>query len=295
MNLGFVGLGIMGRPMALHLLAAGHAVACFSRRAASMQPVVAAGATACASPADVARQADIVFTMVPDTPDVEQVILGVDGIAQTARTGSVVVDMSTIAPLATRTIATALAARGIDLLDAPCSGGEAGAIAAKLSIMVGGRRDVFDRVRPLFEHLGTTITYIGDSGAGQVAKACNQIVGAVTMEAVAEGLNLARRNGVDPARVRAAMLGGFARSRMLELAGARMIGRDFAPGFRAKLHAKDLDIAMRTAYQLGLALPQAALVAQHLNALVGGGGGELDSSAIITVLERMAGDQVDPP
>ena len=295
MNLGFVGLGIMGRPMALHLLAAGHAVACFSRRAVSMQPVVAAGATACTSPADVARRADIVFTMVPDTPDVQQVILGADGIVQTARAGSVVVDMSTITPQATREMAAALAERGVGMLDAPCSGGEGGAIAAKLSIMVGGKREVFDRVRPLFEHLGTTITHIGASGAGQVAKACNQIVGAVTMEAVAEGLNLARRNGVDPARVRAAMLGGFARSRMLELAGERMIGRDFAPGFRAQLHAKDLDIAMRTAYQLGLALPQAALVAQHLNALVGGGGGELDSSALITVLERMAGEQVDPP
>ncbi len=295
MKLGFVGLGIMGRPMALHLLAAGHALACYSRRASSMQPVVAAGAVACTSPADVARQSDVVFTMVPDTPDVEQVVLGAEGIAQTASAGSVVVDMSTISPLATRTIAAALAQRGIDMLDAPCSGGEAGAVGAKLSIMVGGKPGVFERVRPLFERLGTNITRIGDHGAGQVAKACNQIVGAVTMEAVAEGLNLARRNGVDPARVREAMLGGFARSRMLEFAGARMIGRDFTPGFRARLHAKDLDIALRTAYQCGLALPQTALVAQHLNALVGGGGGELDSSALITVLERMAGDRVDPP
>lgn len=294
MKLGFIGLGIMGRPMALHLLAAGHAVTCHSRRAVSMQPVVAAGARSGGSPAEVARDADVVFTMLPDTPDVEQVVLGVDGIAQAARPGTIVIDMSTIAPAATRAMAAALAERGIDLIDAPCSGGEAGAVAAKLSIMAGGRREVFERVRPLLGCLGSAITYIGESGAGQVAKACNQIVGAVTMEAVAEGLNLARRNGVDPARVRAAMLGGFARSRMLEMAGARMIERDFAPGFRARLHAKDLDIAVRAASRLGLALPQTALVAQHLNALVGGGGGELDSSALITVLERMAGDQVDP-
>ncbi len=289
MNLAFVGPGIMGRPMALHLMGAGHAMRVYARRAASLQPLVEAGAVACATPAEAARGAEIVFVMVSDTPDVEQVVLGPDGVIEGAGAGSVVVDMSTISPVATRVLAQRLAQRGIAMLDAPVSGGEKGAREASLSIMVGGKADVFERVRPLFEAMGRNIVRIGDHGAGQVAKACNQIVAAVTLEAVAEGMTLARKNGVDPARVREALLAGYAWSRVLEMHGARMVSRDFAPGFKARLHRKDLRIVTDTAAQLDIALPQAALIGQHLNALVGMGCAEEDSAAVVKVLERMSG------
>jgi len=289
MNLAFIGPGIMGRPMALHLMRAGHAMRVYARRQASMGPLVDAGAVACASPAEAARGAEIAFVMVSDTPDVEQVVLGPEGVIDGADPGSVVVDMSTISPVATRVLAQRLAQRQIEMLDAPVSGGEKGARDASLSIMVGGKAEVFERVRPLFETMGRNVVRIGDHGAGQVAKACNQIVGAVTLEAVAEGLTLARKNGVDPARVREALLAGYAWSRMLEMHGARMVGRDFTPGFRARLHRKDLRIVTDTAAQLDIALPQAALIAQHLNALVGMGCGEEDSAAVVKVLERMSG------
>ncbi len=291
MNLAFIGPGIMGQPMALHLMRAGHAMRVFARRAESIRPVVEAGAWSCPSPAEAARSAEIVFVMVSDTPDVEQVVLGPAGVAEGAAAGTVVVDMSTISPVVTRAIAQRLAERGIDMLDAPVSGGEKGAREATLSIMVGGKAAVFERVRPLFEVLGKNIVRIGDHGAGQVAKACNQIVGAVTLEAVAEGMTLARKNGVDPARVRDALLAGYAWSRVLEMHGARMVSRDFTPGFKAKLHRKDLRIVMDTAAQLDIALPQSALIAQHLNALVGMGCGEEDSAAVVKVLEKLAGVQ----
>jgi len=292
MDLAFIGPGIMGRPIALHLMRAGHAMRVYARRAQSAQPLVEAGAIACATPAEAAGGAQVVFVMVSDTPDVEQVVLGPGGVVEGAAAGAVVVDMSTISPVATRAIAERLARRDIDMLDAPVSGGEKGAREATLSVMVGGKAEVFERVRPLFELLGRNIVRIGDHGAGQVAKACNQIVGAVTLEAVAEGLTLARKNGVDPARVRDALLAGYAWSRVLEMHGGRMVSRDFTPGFRARLHRKDLRLVTDAAAQLDIALPQSALIAQHLNALVGMGCGEEDSAAVVKVLECMSGVQV---
>jgi 2-hydroxy-3-oxopropionate reductase len=288
-KLGFVGLGIMGRPMASNLMRGGHAMAVYARRAESMRPLADAGATACASAQEAAAQADVTFVMVSDTPDVEQVILGPGGCAEGARASSVVVDMSTISPAATRRIAQTLAERGIEMLDAPVSGGEVGAVNGTLSIMVGGKAEVFERVRPLFELMGKNIVHVGASGAGQVAKSCNQIVAAVTIEAVAEALLLARTNGVDAAKVREALLGGFAYSRVLELHGRRMLDEDFKPGFKARLHQKDMRIVLQSAHELGLGLPAAALAAQHINALVGSGEGDLDSSAIYKVLGRMSG------
>lgn len=289
MKVGFVGLGIMGRPMALNLRKAGHSLWVHGRRPATMQPLIDAGASACASPKEVAAQADIVFVMVSDTPDVEQVILGDNGIIDGARSGTVAVDMSTISPTATRRIAAALAAKKVEMLDAPVSGGEVGAINGTLSIMVGGQQNVFEKVLPLFQVMGKNIVHVGANGAGQVAKACNQIVVAVTIEAVSEALTFARKNGVDAAKVRAALMGGFAGSKILEVHGQRMLDNDFKPGFKVKLHQKDLRIVMEDAGQLGLALPGAALAAQHLNALMGAGDGELDSSAIVKAIERLSG------
>ena len=290
MKAGFVGLGIMGRPQALNVMKAGHAMVVWARRKESMQPLVDAGATACASPSEAAALADIVFVMVSDTPDVEQVIFGPKGIVEGARPGTVVVDMSTISPVATRDMAKRLAHKGIEMLDAPVSGGEVGAINGTLSIMVGGKPEVFARVKPLFECMGRNIVHIGTNGAGQVAKACNQIVAAVTLEAVSEGLTLARRNGVDPAKVRDALMGGFAYSKVLEVHGRRILERDFKPGFKAKLHRKDLKIVTDTAAHLGLTLPQASLIASHLNALVGLGCGDEDSAAVVKIIERAAGE-----
>lgn len=288
MKLGFIGLGIMGRPMALNLRRAGHALWVYGRRAETMKPLAEAGATACPSPQEVAANADIVFICVSDTPDVEQVILGDDGLIHGVRPGSVVVDMSTISPAATRAFSSELRKRGADMLDAPVSGGEIGATDATLSIMVGGKSATFARVKPCFEALGKNIVHVGDHGAGQVAKACNQLVAAVTIEAVAEALTFARRSGVDPAKVREALLGGFAGSKILEAHGRRMLDNDFKPGFKVKLHQKDLKIVMDDARKLRLALPGAALVAQHLSVLVDSGDGDLDSAAIVKVVERMS-------
>jgi 2-hydroxy-3-oxopropionate reductase len=289
MNIAFIGLGIMGRPMALNLKKAGHAVFVYGRRPESVAPLADAGCTACASPQEAAAHADVTIVMVSDTPDVETVLFGYNCVADGAKAGSVVVDMSTISPTATRTFAAKLAARGIDMLDAPVSGGEVGAINATLSIMVGGKPAVFERVEPVLEAMGKNIVLVGDHGAGQVAKACNQIVVAVTIEAVAEALVFARRNGVDPAGVRDALMGGFAGSRILEVHGKRMLDNDYTPGFKTKLHQKDINIVMETAKELGLALPGAALVMQHLNALMGTGDGELDSSAVMKIVERASG------
>lgn len=289
MKVGFVGLGIMGRPMAINLRKAGHSLWVHGRRAASMQPVVEAGATGCASPEDVAKQADVIFVMVSDTPDVQQVVLAEKGIINGAKRGSIVVDMSTISPAATREMAAELAKRGVEMLDAPVSGGEVGAVNGTLSIMVGGKKEAFDKVLPLFQAMGKNIVHVGDNGAGQVAKACNQIVVALTIEAVSEALTFARKNSVDAAKVRAALMGGFAGSKILEVHGQRMLDNDFKPGFKVKLHQKDLRIVMEDAGKLGLALPGAALVSQHLNALMGAGDSELDSSAIVKAVERLSG------
>lgn len=285
-RVGYIGLGIMGRPMALNLLKAGYPVQVWARRRESMQPLIEAGAVACASPADVAAKSDIVFTNVSDTADVEQVVLGPQGIASGAAAGTVVVDNSTVSAMATRRMAEALRAKGIEMLDAPVSGGEQGAIAGTLSIMVGGRPEVFARVRPLFEKLGKNIVHVGDNGAGQVAKTCNQVVIAQTIAAIGEAFVICEAAGVDAAKVREALLGGFAGSKALEVHGLRMLEDNYKPGFKAKLHRKDMRIALETASELGIALPGAALATQLINALVGSGDGELDSSAIFKVQRR---------
>ncbi|HSF47559.1 MAG TPA: 2-hydroxy-3-oxopropionate reductase [Burkholderiales bacterium] len=283
MKIGFIGLGIMGRPMALNLIQAGHSLSVYARRPESMKALTDAGAKACGSPKETAARSDVTFVMVADTPDVEQVVLGNDGCIAGAQPGAVIVDMSTISPDATRAMAAALEERGVEMLDAPVSGGETGAVNAMLSIMVGGKPEVFERVKPLFDAMGKNIVHIGASGAGQIAKACNQIVTAVTIEAVAEALSLARVNQVDAGKVRDALLGGSAHSRVLELHGKRMLEGDFKPGFKTKLHQKDLRIVLENAHRIGLALPAAAVVAQQFNALVGSGQGELDSSAVVKV------------
>jgi 2-hydroxy-3-oxopropionate reductase len=289
-EVGFIGLGIMGRPMALNLVRAGHALHVWTRRPRSMAPLLEAGATGHDSAADVARASTVVISMVADAPDVEQVALGLNGAADGAHDGLVFVDMSTIAPAAARSIAVRLAQRGVDMLDAPVSGGEVGAIDGTLSIMAGGRAETFERVRPLFECMGQAITLVGASGAGQVAKACNQIVTGMAVAAVAEALNFARKAGVDPGPVRQALLGGFASSRILENHGGRMLQRDFKPGFKSWMHQKDLRIVLESAHDLGLALPGAAVTAQMFNAMVGSGLGEEDSVAMLKLLERMSGD-----
>lgn len=290
MRIGFIGLGIMGRPMALNLIKGGHELCVYARREASMAPLREAGAATCRSASEVAQAADISFMMVSDTADVEQVALGERGFIHGARPGTVLIDMSTIAPANTRMIAEKLQAVGVDMLDAPVSGGDIGAINGTLSIMVGGKPAVFERVRPLFALLGKNIVLIGGNGAGQVAKACNQIVVAITIEAVAEALLFAKRNDVDAERVRAALMGGFAASRILEVHGKRMLDDDFAPGFKLKLHQKDMRIVMETAHRLGMALPAAALVTQQMNALVGSGDGDLDAAAIMKAVRRMQGN-----
>ncbi len=286
-RIGFIGLGIMGRPMALNLIKAGFALAVHARRAESMQPLAAAGALTCASPAEVARHSDVILTMVSDTPDVEAVILGPDGVIEGLQPGAAVVDLSTISPSVTRSIAERLREQGVEMLDAPVSGGEVGAIQATLSIMVGGAAPTFARVRPLFDAMGRNIVHIGGNGAGQVCKSCNQILVGATIAGVAEALLLAQAAGADPAKVREALLGGFASSRVLEIHGQRMIDQDFEPGFKARLHQKDMRIVMETAQELGLALPSAAMIAQYLNALVGRGLEETDSAAIYRVLQAI--------
>jgi 2-hydroxy-3-oxopropionate reductase len=289
MDIAFIGMGIMGKPMAINLKKAGHTVYVHGRRPETMTPPLEAGCAKCASIAEAAAQAEIIIIMVSDTPDVEQVLFDDRGVIHGARPGSVVVDMSTISPTATRHMARKLRDHGLEMLDAPVSGGEVGAINATLSIMVGGKPEVFERVKPVFEAMGKNIVLVGDNGAGQVAKACNQIVVAVSIEAVAEALAFARKNDVDPAKVRDALMGGFAGSRILEVHGKRMLDNDYTPGFKTKLHQKDINIVMQTAKELGLALPGAALVMQHLNALMGTGGAELDSSAVMKIVERESG------
>jgi len=290
MKVGFIGLGIMGRPMALNLMRGGHQLTVWARRAESMQPLLAAGACAAAHPAAVAEAVDVVISMVADAPDVEQVMLGGQGVVQAARTGLVAVDMSTIRPAAARHIAGRLGEHGIDFLDAPVSGGEVGAVAGTLSIMVGGSVAAFAATRPAFECMGRNIVHIGDSGAGQVAKAANQIVTGVGVLTVAEALNFAARSGVDPARVREALLGGFAYSKILENHGQRMLDRNFKPGFKSWMHQKDMNIVMQSAHELGLCLPVSAATAQMYNAMVGSGLGEEDSIAILKLLERLSGE-----
>ncbi len=288
MEVGFIGLGLMGRPMALHLEKAGHTLHLWARRAESLQPFAKVNAQTHATPAQVAAHAEVVIVMVADAPDVEKVCLGTDGLASGGKSGLIVVDMSTINPNAARTIGLRLGEKGIDFVDAPVSGGEMGAINAALTIMVGGKAAAFEKVKPLLEKLGKSVTLIGDSGAGQVAKACNQILTGVGVLAVAEAFNFAAKSGVDPARVREALLGGFAYSKILENHGQRMLDRNFKPGFKAWMHQKDLRIVMEEAHRMGLMLPSAAATAQVFNAIVGSGMGENDSITALQLLERMS-------
>jgi 2-hydroxy-3-oxopropionate reductase len=289
-SVGFIGLGIMGRPMARHLLEAGFSLGAHSRSPGPVDELASAGAQPRVSPADVASDADVIITMLPDTPDVELVLFGENGVSSRLRPGSLVVDMSTIDPLATRRFAESFREMGAGMVDAPVSGGEKGAVEATLSIMVGGSEDDVTRAMPLLRALGTTIVHVGDSGAGQVAKACNQLVVASTIQAVAEALTLAERAGVDARRVREALLGGFAGSKILEIHGQRMLDRTFTPGFRSRLHLKDARIVLDTAERVGSAVPAFEVVADALRRLVNDGGGELDHSALFTLLEQVAPD-----
>jgi 2-hydroxy-3-oxopropionate reductase len=288
---GFIGLGVMGKPMAKNLIKAGHQLVVHSRTRASVDEVAAAGAAAAVSPADVARRTTIVITMLPDTGDVELVLTGPDGVLSALQPGAVVVDMSSISPIATKRLAALVADRGGSMLDAPVSGGEIGAINASLSIMVGGDEAAFARARPVFEAMGTAerIVHIGASGAGQVCKICNQVAIGGALAGVSEAFALAKKAGVDAARVRQALLGGFAASRVLEVHGERMLNANYKPGFRAKLYQKDLRLANEAASANGVAMPGTAVVAQLVNALVASGGGDLDYAAMGTVLFGLAG------
>jgi len=291
-KLGFIGLGIMGKPMADHLLAAGHTVHVCDLLSEPVKELCSKGAVACSCCKEIAQESDVIFTMVPDTPDVEAVLFGEGGVAEGLRPGSIVVDMSSISPIATKEFAKKLGALGVKMLDAPVSGGQVGAEKATLSIMVGGQPEVFEQIKPYFELMGKNIVHVGDNGAGQTCKVANQIVVALTIEAIGEALLFASKAGADPAKVRSALLGGFAQSRILELHGERMIERSFDPGFRIRLHQKDLNLALQTARNLGLSLPNTATAQELFNAVAAHGGSELDHSAMVLALETLANHKV---
>ncbi len=292
MDIGFIGVGTMGQPMARHLQQGGHRLHLVRNVSEIPAGLVEAGARVCESAGAVAAAADVVVLMVPDTPDVEQVLFADDGVAAGLTKGKTVIDMSSISPVATKEFAERIEALACDYVDAPVSGGEAGAIDGTLTIMVGAREPVFRRVRPLLELMGGNITRVGEIGAGQTCKVANQIIVALTIEAVAEGLVFAARAGADPARVREALLGGFASSRILEVHGERMLKRTFAPGFRIELHQKDLNLALSGARELGLSLPNTAVTQQLFSACVAAGGAALDHSALVTALERLANTEL---
>ena len=289
MKIAFIGLGIMGAPMAQHLLNAGHELFVRTRRPV---PAALAAATVCATNADVARAADVTILMLPDTPDVEQVLLGEDGVVSGIAKDKLVIDMSSISPIETKRFAKAVNAAGGDYLDAPVSGGEVGAKAGSLTIMVGGDAAVFERAKPLFELMGKNITLVGGNGDGQTTKVANQIIVALNIAAVGEALLFASKAGADPAKVRQALMGGFAASRILEVHGERMIKRTFNPGFRIALHQKDLNLALAGAKAMGVALPQTASAAQLMGTCAANGWDQLDHSALVKALELMAAHEV---
>ena len=293
-NIGFIGLGIMGRPMATHLQAAGHKLFLNTRSSVPAE-MIAAGGVACASAKDVASQSEIIITMLPDTPDVEKVLFGVGGVAEGLTQGKIVIDMSSISPTETKTFAKRINDLGCLYYDAPVSGGEVGAKAASLTIMIGGPEDAFDRVKPLFELMGKNITLVGGNGDGQTTKVANQIIVALTIGAVGEALLFASKAGADPAKVRAALMGGFANSRILEVHGQRMIDRTFNPGFRIALHQKDLNLALSGARELGVSLPNTATAAELFNACVANGGAAWDHSAMVRALELLAAHEIAQP
>ena len=293
-RVGFIGLGVMGAPMARHLLEAGFPLTVHSRSTPPVDALVDEGAARASTPVELASGSDVVVTMLPDTPDVELVLFGDAGVAEGATPGSLVIDMSTIDPLATRRFAERLAANDVAMLDAPVSGGEVGAKAGTLSIMVGGTGGAYARATPLFEAMGSTIVHVGPAGAGQVAKACNQLVIASAVEAVGEAFVLAAKAGVDPAKVREALLGGFASSKVLDLHGQRMLDGTFEPGFRSALMAKDGRIVVSAAEGFGAPIPGFRAVAQRLEAMLPAGRGDLDYAALVTLLEDEAGVALHP-
>ena len=290
-NIGFIGLGIMGNPMALNLLKGGHKLFLNSRSGVAAD-LTAAGGTACASAKEVAQKADIIILMLPDTPDVEKVLFGAGGVAEGLAKGKTVVDMSSISPIETKAFAKRINDLGCDYVDAPVSGGEVGAKSASLTIMVGATQAAFDRVKPLFELMGKNITLVGGIGDGQTCKVCNQIIVALNIEAVSEALVFASKAGADPAKVRQALMGGFAASRILEVHGERMIKRTFDPGFRIELHQKDLSLALSGARALGVSLPNTATAQELFNACSANGGAKSDHSAMVKALEKLANHPV---
>ena len=291
MNVGFIGLGIMGKPMVANLIKGGHTLFLASRSGVP-QELTAAGGKSCASAKEVTQKADIIITMVPDTPDVEKVLFGKDGVAEGLSAGKIVVDMSSISPIETKVFAERIKKSGADYVDAPVSGGEVGAKNAALTIMVGASEAAFAKVKPLFELMGKNITLVGDVGAGQICKVCNQIIVALNIEAVGEALLLASKAGVDPGKVRQALMGGFASSRVLEVHGERMVKRTFDPGFRIELHQKDLNLALSSARALKMSLPNTATAQELFSACQAQGGGKWDHSAMVKALEALANHAV---
>ncbi|MET0963754.1 MAG: 2-hydroxy-3-oxopropionate reductase [Noviherbaspirillum sp.] len=290
-KLGFIGLGIMGTPMAEHLIKAGHEVFLFSIPNVP-DSLVQAGGTACASGKEVAQRSDIIFTMVPDTPHVASALFDANGVADGLTPGKIVVDMSSISPIETKQFAQRIKALGCEYVDAPVSGGEVGAWSATLTIMVGGTQEAFDTVKPLLELMGKNITLVGENGAGQTCKVANQIIVALNIEAVAEALLFAAKMGTDPAKVRQALMGGFAASRILEVHGERMVKRTFDPGFRIELHQKDLNLALSSARAIGVSLPNTANAQELFNACVAHGGKSWDHSGMVCALEKLANFEI---
>src|ERR1700726_2914771 len=292
MKIGFVGLGIMGHPMALNLIKGGHELIVYGKRRLPAE-IREAGATVCDTLKAIAERAEIVILMVPDTPDVKSVLFDPGGIAEGLSSGKIVVDMSSISPIETKLFAAEINKKGCDYLDAPVSGGEVGAKAASLTIMVGGPERAFAKAKPLFDLMGKNITLVGDNGDGQTSKVANQIIVALTIEAVGEALLFASRAGADPAKVRQALMGGFASSRILEVHGERMIKRNFQPGFRIDLHQKDLALALENAKALGVALPNTATCQELFNACAANGLSKSDHSAMVLAIELMANHQIN--
>jgi len=291
MNVGFIGLGIMGKPMVANLLKGGHTLWLASRSGVPQELLTAGGKT-CASAKEVAQKSDVIITMVPDTPDVEKVLFAKDGVAEGLAPGKIVVDMSSISPIETKAFADRIRKSGADYVDAPVSGGEVGAKNAALTIMVGASEAAFAKVKPLFELMGKNITLVGEVGAGQICKVCNQIIVALNIEAVGEALLLASKAGVDPGKVRTALMGGFASSRVLEVHGERMVKRTFDPGFRIELHQKDLNLALSSARALKMSLPNTATAQELFSACQAQGGGKWDHSAMVKALEALANHAV---
>ncbi|MBD2081243.1 2-hydroxy-3-oxopropionate reductase [Leptolyngbya sp. FACHB-17] len=287
-RIGFIGLGIMGKPMVQNLLKAGYPVTVFNRSPSPISELAAQGATPATSPKQVAEQSDVVITCLPDSPDVESVVLGQDGVLTGSRSGLLFIDMSTIAPATSKKIYTELQARGIQTLDAPVSGGDIGAQQGTLSIMVGGEKAAFDRALPVLQAMGKNIVHIGEAGAGQVTKACNQIVVAMTVQAVVEALTLAKKSGVDPAKVRDALLGGFAQSRVLEVHGQRILDGSFQPGFKLDLHRKDMNIVLQTGREVGVPLLGSSQVTVLMDSLIAQGKGNLDNTAIALLYDLLS-------